>query len=310
MRPLGMAFLALLLGWSVLCADPRVEAETMPLPALRGDTLVGELGYITARGDDTFADIARRYDLGFDQLVAANPAISPWMPAEGARILLPTQYLLPPGLREGLVLNLAELRLYYFRPRQGEVMTFPVSIGRMDWRTPLGKTRVVSKERNPVWSPPLSIRQEHLAEGEFLPDYIPGGVSDNPLGKFALRLGIPGYFIHGTDEAKSFGIGMRVTHGCIRMYPEDVEELFAVVPVGAAVSIVNLPVKVGTSSNELYLEVHRPVDEEERLDLQMPSLDEVLMMVRARALPQQWIDLAKVERVYEAGRGVPERIGF
>ena len=301
---------ALLLALSAVLFGAPAQAEVLPLPALRGDALVGELSYITARSDDTLSDLARENDLGFDQIVAANPGISPWMPRAGARVLLPSQYILPPVPREGIVLNVAELRLYYYQPRRGEVLTFPVSIGRMDWRTPLGRTRVLSKERNPVWSPPLSIRQEHLAEGEFLPDYIPGGAEDNPLGKFALRLAIPGYFIHGTDQSKSFGIGMRVTHGCIRMYPEDIEELFSVVPVGAPVFIVNLPVKVGVRAGALYLEVHRPVDAEELEEWQMPSLDEVLIMIRKQSPLEFLIDLAKVEAVYEAGRGVPTEVSF
>lgn len=285
-------------------------AETLSLPALRGETLVGELSWTTVRGDQTLADIARDHDLGFDQVVAANPGVNPWMPGEGRRVLVPARYIMPQPLREGIVLNVAELRLYYYYPRSGEVRTFPVSIGRMDWRTPLGKTRVLSKERNPVWSPPLSIREEHLVDGEILPDSVPGGAEDNPLGKFALRLALPGYFIHGTDSSKAFGIGMRVTHGCIRMYPEDIEELFSKVAVGTPVFIVNLPVKIGIGDGELYLEVHRPVDEEERQEWLMPSLEEVLLMLRKQVPQPAFIDLSKVQAVYEAGSGVPTAVGF
>jgi L,D-transpeptidase ErfK/SrfK len=287
-----------------------VVGESFPLPALRSDSVIGGVGMVAVEREETLVDIARRHDLGFDQIVAANPGISPWGPRPGSRVLIPSQYVLPPGERKGIVLNLAELRMYYYPSNAGEVLTFPVSIGRMDWRTPLGRTRIISKDRNPAWSPPLSIRQEHLADGEFLPDVVRGGADDNPLGKFALRLGIPGYFIHGTDEAKSFGIGMRVTHGCVRMYPEDIEELFGRVSIGTPVSILHAPVKVGALYGRVFLEVHRPQDDDEAEVFEMPSLSDVIQMVQ-NALPSgSELSLPEIIKIYEQGTGLPVPLSY
>jgi lipoprotein-anchoring transpeptidase ErfK/SrfK len=173
---------------------------------------------------------------------------------EGTRVILPTQHILPDTPREGLVLNLPEMRLYYYpKPSTGKprtVVTFPVSIGRMDWATPLGLTRVTAKVINPVWYPPASIRAEHEQEGQALPPEVAAG-PDNPLGQYALQLGRPGYLIHGTD--RPYGIGMRATHGCIRLYPEDIQRLFEEVPVGTPVRIVNQPYKAGWYRGVLYL---------------------------------------------------------
>lgn len=239
-------------------------SESFFLSTAGRNSVVGKLGTVRAKAEDSLIDIARRYDLGHDEIISANRNINRWVPGAGTKILLPNQFVLPDAPRDGIIINLAEFRLYYFPHPPGAesqlVMTFPVSIGRMDWQTPLGKTVVASKERDPAWRPPASIRREHLAEGEELPDYIPGGDPTNPLGRFALRLGVPGYLIHGTDERKAFGIGMNVTHGCIRMYPEDVEQLYAYVTPGTAVYIVNQPVKVGWSGADLLLEVHQAND--------------------------------------------------
>jgi len=200
--------------------------------------------------------------------VIANPDVDVWLPGEGTEVLLPTRYVLPPGPREGIVLNLAEYRMYYYPPakegERGEVMTFPMSIGRMDWATPLGRTRIVAKAKNPAWYPPESVRAEHEAEGRPLPRIVPPG-PDNPLGDHAMRLGLPGYLIHGTNRPA--GVGMRVTHGCIRMFPEDIEYLFAQVGLDTPVRIVNEPLKLGWDGDDLFIEVHRtlesapPVDE-------------------------------------------------
>jgi L,D-transpeptidase ErfK/SrfK len=189
--------------------------------------------------------------------VRANPDVNVWVPGAGTEVVLPTRFVLPPGPRRGIVLNLAEYRLYYYpQPAEGEpayVMTYPISIGRMDWETPLGSTSVVSKVRDPSWYPPQSVREEHAADGRPLPRIVPPG-PDNPLGKFAMRLGLPGYLIHSTNRPA--GVGMRVTHGCIRMFPEDIEYLFPSVDVNTPVRIINAPVKIGWFGDELVMEVH------------------------------------------------------
>jgi L,D-transpeptidase ErfK/SrfK len=186
-----------------------------------------------------------------------------WLPGEGTTIVIPGQRLLPPGPREGIVVNLPEHRLYYFPvAKKGEtpqVITFPVSIGKMDWSTPLGKTKIVDKRKNPTWTPPESVRKEHAERGDPLPKVVKAG-PDNPLGAYAMRLGItPGaYLIHGTNNP--IAVGMAITHGCIRMYPEDIEMLFPLVPVNTPVWLVNEPVKVARVNGQIWLEVHPPVD--------------------------------------------------
>lgn len=222
--------------------------------------VVGKSQIILAEYEDTFIKLARQYNLGYEELVQANPSVDPWLPGEGTEIVLPTHFVLPKVPRQGIVINLPELRLYYYPDGEsGRVITHPISIGRMEWGTPLGRSEIVSKTLNPTWYPPESIRQEHAADNRPLPKVVPPG-PDNPLGKHALRLSLPGYLIHGTN--KPSGLGMRVTHGCIRMFPEDIEALFENVPVGTPVRIVNQPYKIGWTNDGFYLEAHPPLDEE------------------------------------------------
>lgn len=292
-----------LLGLASLSA----HAESFVLPPPDVD-LIGEVTVVKAEHEDTLIDIARRYDLGYDQIVKANPGVDRWVPGEGTPIVLPSRYILPNAPREGIVLNISEMRLYYYPKRQpGQdptVITHPVSIGRMDWKTPLGRTSVVAKQENPPWYPPASIKAEHAAEGEPLPDVIPGGSPDNPLGHFALRLGIPGYLIHGVDERKANGIGMRVTHGCVRMYPEDIEKMFGMVPVGTPVYIVNQPVKVGWLADTLFLESHAPL-EEDNLPVEA-TIAEAERTIAAKLGPDMpGVDPKAVELVVEQASGFP-----
>lgn len=220
--------------------------------------------YIT-KYEDTFTDIARRYSLGWDEIARANPGVDQWVPGAGKDLLIPGMRILPDVPQEGIVINLPEHRLYYFpKVKKGQkrvVMTYPVSIGKMDWKTPLGVTRIVRKQKNPSWYPPESVRKEHLAHGERLPAVVRPG-PDNPLGAYAMRLAItPGaYLIHGTNNP--LAVGMAVTHGCMRMYPEDIEALFSQVPVGTKVRIINEPVKTAFVNGELLVEAHPPVDAE------------------------------------------------
>ncbi len=243
------------------------RAEIYELPP-DGYDVIGAMSTVTARAEDTLIDIARRHGLGYQDIVRANPDVNVWVPGLGTEVLLPTQYVLPPGERRGVILNLAEYRLYYFPDVQEDetayVMTYPISIGRMDWETPLGKTTVISKVRNPSWYVPQSVLAEHAADGDPLPRIVPPG-PDNPLGKYAMRLGLPGYLIHGTNRPA--GVGMRVTHGCVRMFPEDIEFLFGKVDLKTPVRIINEPVKMGWAGDELVMEVH-PI-----LEVAMPELD-------------------------------------
>jgi len=232
---------------------------TLPYP---GDSVVGEVKIVSARASDTLPDIARRYKVGYEEIRLANPGVDTWLPGEGTEVAVPVQFVLPDAPHEGIVVNVPEMRLYYFpKTRPGEpqrVFTYPVSVGRGSWETPLVLTKVVRKDKNPAWRPPASIRAEHAANGDPLPKLVPPGPG-NPLGDYALRLGVSGYLIHGTN--KPYGIGMRVTHGCLRLYPEDINALFHMVSVGIPVRIVNQPVKVGWLDGRLYLEVHPPFGE-------------------------------------------------
>jgi L,D-transpeptidase ErfK/SrfK len=216
------------------------QAEIFPLAAEQDS--IGEPGQTEAEQQDTLPEIARQYHLGFDEIVAANPGVDTWLPGAGTIVRLPMQHLLPAVARTGIVINLPDGRLYYFRTDQHGtrvVETDPISVGKMDWKTPLGVTTIVRKEKRPTWYPPKSVRETHLKDdGDLLPGAIPPG-PDNPLGEYAMRLAIPGgsYLIHGTN--KPVGVGMQITHGCIRLYPEDIEYLFGEVPVGMEVRIVN-----------------------------------------------------------------------
>ncbi len=227
--------------------------------------LFGRQERVLTRREDTLYEIARRFSLGSEEIVRVNRDIDPWLPGDGKDVVIPGERVLPTTAREGIVVNLPEHRLYYYpktpKGQKPVVITYPVSIGKMDWHTPLGKTRVVTKTERPSWTPPESVRKEHLANGDPLPAVVPPG-PDNPLGLYAMRLDIkPGaYLIHGTNNP--IAVGMAVTHGCIRMYPEDIEALFPLVPVGTPVHLVNEPLKLAWIDGQLVLEVHPPVNAE------------------------------------------------
>lgn len=284
------------------------QAAVYPLPPPDTD-VIGQVKVMYAAKDDTLVDIARRHGLGYDEIVHANPGLDRWAPGEGTPIVLPTRYILPNTPREGIILNIAEMRIYYY-PKAGvdgerTVATYPVSIGRMDWKTPMGLTKVVAKDVDPPWRPPASIKAEHAAEGDILPDVIPGG-PDNPLGRFAMRLGVPGYLIHSTN--KPYGIGMRVTHGCVRMYPEDIERLFGMVPVGTPVRLIDQPVKVGRLNGALLLEAHEPL-EEDNIPIKVTA-EQARQAVIAKTGPDMpGVDQAALDVALEQLSGIPVSIG-
>lgn len=244
-----------------LLFSTSVFAATFDLPSEHFD-VIGAVVTVQSTYEDTLLDIARRKSIGQDQMERANPGVDRWLPGEGTQVVVPSHHILPRAPREGLVLNLPEMRMYYFPPKKpgqlAQVQTYPIGIGRMDWATPLGTTKITSKIKDPSWTPPESIRREHAAKGDILPRVVPAG-PDNPLGRYAMRLSIPGYLIHSTN--KPLGVGMRVSHGCIRMLPDDIERLFPQLPVGTPVNIVNQPVKAGWHGGKLYIEVHPPLEE-------------------------------------------------
>lgn len=226
-------------------------------------SVIGEPQVVYARADDTFSDLARTYGLGYDELVAANPDVDPWLPGEGTAVLLPTQFILPDVKREGIVLNIASKRLFYFPPvTEGQaqiVKTYPIGIGRVGWETPLGLSKVIDKAVDPTWWVPASVRKEHAEMGDPLPSVVPPG-PDNPLGSRVLRLDMPGYLIHGTNQP--YGVGMRVSHGCVRLYPENIEFLYELVAIGERVEIINEPYLIGQSRDQWFVEVHEPLEDD------------------------------------------------
>lgn len=243
-------------------ATSAAYALTLSAPDRPGDSIVGsppyEVKYVAAKYEDTLIDIAVEHHLGQDEIVLANQNVDRWLPGAGTPVRIPTSFILPNAPRQGIVVNLPEMRIYYY-PNPSQVVTYAIGIGRENnWKTPLVKTRIATKMENPSWTPPPSIIAEHLADGDVLEPYYPPG-PDNPLGLFAFRLGIPGYLIHSTQ--KTNGIGMRVSHGCMRMYPEDIEKFFPMVKTGTTVNIVNQPIKAGWYHDTLYMEVYPQMEE-------------------------------------------------
>jgi L,D-transpeptidase ErfK/SrfK len=238
------------------------NATVFELPA-DGAAVIGSDTTITTHYKDTLLDLARKYSLGYDEIIRANPGVDMWLPGEGTQISLPERRILPPGPHKGVVVNLPEHRLYYFPPGKPNgkrvVITYPVSIGKLGRNTPLGETHVIDKVKNPSWYPPASIRKEHAEAGDPLPAVVGPG-PDNPLGDYKIRLGFGDgtYEIHGTNNPTA--VGLAITHGCIRMYPEDVASLFPQLPVGTKVRLINVPVKVAWIDGELLLEAHPPVN--------------------------------------------------
>jgi L,D-transpeptidase ErfK/SrfK len=291
---------------------PRLEPlETRHLAVAPGQDVVGAMQVLFTRYEDTFAGIARPYNVGYDELRAANPGVDVWLPGEQTPVYLPTASVLPDAPREGIVVNVAAMRLYYFTDEKdaatGEralsVTTHPIGIGRVEWATPLGEATVTEKVRDPAWYPPASVRKEHAEKGDPLPAVVPPG-PDNPLGAHALALSMPGYLLHGTN--KPAGVGMRVSHGCIRLYPEDIAAIFERVPRGTKVRIVDQPVLAGWRNGELYLEVHKPLDEDTR------DIAAEAERVVARALERGGaaaagieLDHALIAKIAAEQRGIP-----
>ena len=262
-------------------ANAEPAGATVYTLANRDDVVVGQDKSVVTVYEDTLYDLARNFSLGSEELIRVNPGVDPWLPGAGKTLVVPDRHILPPGPHEGIVVNLPEHRLYYYpKPKRGgpiEVITYPVSIGKMDWRTPLGLTHVIAKQKNPVWYPPESVRKEHAEAGDPLPKSVPSG-PDNPLGLFAMRLaaGNGTYLIHGTNNP--IAVGLAVTHGCIRMYPDDVAALFPLIAVGTPVRLINEPIKVAWVDGELLLEAHPPVDAQGQSF--EPDIDQFAEMLR------------------------------
>ncbi|MFT5134699.1 MAG: L,D-transpeptidase ErfK/SrfK [Gammaproteobacteria bacterium] len=287
---------------------PMISAEVFVLKNIE-DSVVGEIQKIRVRSEETLLDIARANGLGYQEIKSVNPTVDTWLPSTDMEVILPSKYVLPMAKRDGIVLNIPEMRLYYFpKSRAGEstnVVTYPLGIGREGWQTPYVDTRIIEKKKHPSWHPPESIRKEHEAMGDPLPKRVESG-PDNPLGDYAMRLGLPDYLIHGTN--KPFGVGMRVSHGCIRLYPEDIEELFQQVKLGTPVYIVNQPYKVGQYKNKIYLEAHQYLNEDsEQYKDNLTSVVKMIVKLTDEKNYQIEWDLAK--QVIREMKGIPVVIG-
>jgi len=317
--------LALCTGF--LCGSLAGPVSAAEYSLATQDDLIGSPGHTVSVYDDTLIDIARTNQLGYEEIRLANPGVDAWLPGEGTDVQLPTQFVLPQAKRSGIVINIAEYRMYYYFEADGDarVRTFPISIGRMDWGTPLGRAAIIKKVKNPSWYPPRSIRDEWAADGRELGSHVPPG-PDNPLGEYALRLSIPGYLIHGTNRPA--GVGMRVTHGCIRMFPEDIEWLFPKVPVDTPVRIVNQPIKLGWSGDDLYLEVHPSLaeggasEEDAEGEIVTQGTDETIVGVSSSSMTdiiELYVEVTRdrtasvdwdlINTVYEERLGMPVKIG-
>ncbi len=276
-----------------------------------GDKLLGipeQTYHVTSKKGQDLIDIAVQEGIGQNEIVRINPKIDRWLIKAGRKIRISNSYLLPDTKTNGVVLNLPEYRMYYYptieNGWEGQIATYPISIGRLDWNTPLGTTKIIQKIVDPTWTPPISIKREHAAKGDILPDVVPAG-PDNPLGLFAMRLGVPGYLIHGTN--KPLGLGMRVSHGCIRMHPDDIELLFPFVENGTPVHIVNQPIKVGWSGDKLYIEVHPDLEGKQRN--YQTRLDIALNLIAKENNNQQLsFDSAVLKTALDQSNGIPVKI--
>jgi L,D-transpeptidase ErfK/SrfK len=270
---------------------------------LSGDqAMVGEIAAVETRESDTLPDIARHFGLGYNDITAANAGVPAWTPRANSRVLLPLQFILPDAPHKGIVLNVANMRMFYYPKKQRDkVYTYPVGIGRDGWNTPMGMTSIAVKTPNPEWHVPPSIHREHAAKGHFLPSVVRSG-PDNPLGYYAMRLAIPSYLIHGTN--KPFGIGMQISHGCVQMYPEDIEVLFKKASVGMPVRIIHQPYLAAWHDNVLYLEANEPLEKwsSNKLRLKKQVSKELRKIAKQRHVTVDW---DKVERVFQRADGIP-----
>jgi len=297
-----------LLAMALLAMPASAATIAFPLSD-NADSVFGSVTTVTAAQDETLPDIARRYSLGFYDIKLANPGVDTWLPGVGTEVMLPTEFVLPQAARKGIVVNIPEMRLYYFTAsaKKGvvEVQTYPIGIGREGRHTPYVTTHVAQKQVKPTWYPPESIRKEHAAEGDPLPARVGPG-PDNPLGEYAMRLGLPTYLIHGTN--RPWGVGMRVSSGCIRLYPEDIATLYSRVKVGTPVRIVNQPYKVGLRGERLYLEAHPYLEED--MKTFKDNLTPVVQMVVASTDEKAYeIDWLLARQVVQDAQGVPVEIG-
>ena len=265
------------------------------------DTVAGSLGTIELRDGDALSAVARHFGLGYEEIVAANPELDPWVIGDHTIARVPLQFVLPKAPRRGIVINLAAMRLFHYpAPEAGsKVVTYPVGIGKEGRSTPTGSMAIASKKKHPTWRPTPNILNDHLKRGDPLPAVVPPG-PDNPLGDYAMYLTAPRYLIHGTN--KPYSIGLRASNGCIRLYPENVEQLFPTVPVREPVTIVNQPYLAGSRAGVFYLQAYQPHEEVNEAAAKQRIRNELKALEAAR---NQRFDWAKVDQILAEHRGIP-----
>ncbi|PMR76955.1 L,D-transpeptidase family protein [Billgrantia endophytica] len=291
------------LGFAALLATSALaEEREWPLghyPQPEKGNVIGETYLVTVEEGQTLVDIARQHKVGYNEIRMANPDVSIWAPFEGTEVVIPAQHILPDAPREGIVINLSELRLYYY-PSDDVVETYPISVGRDGFSTPVGVTRTTVKVKDPHWSPPRSMREEAAARGEPPPAVVPPG-PDNPLGRHAILLGLPSYLIHGTNMPD--GVGMRASRGCIRMFPEDIESLYDRVPSGTKVNIIDQPFKVAWSEDDILYAQSFPQIEENQGTFE-PILNAIEVLTRAFGEEKPSVDYSRLRRIVERPDGL------
>ncbi|QJQ97129.1 L,D-transpeptidase family protein [Halomonas sp. PA5] len=303
MHLVGLLLISLMLTAAALHAGEEEPEWPQGHYPLDDDThIVGEYYTVVVEGDETLLDIARDRGVGYEEIRAANPEISIWIPGDGTEVVIPARHILPDAPREGVVVNLAELRLYYYpRVRDGEIArveTYPIGIGREGFNTPLGITKTTMRLENPAWYPPRSIREEAAARGDPAPAVVPPG-PDNPLGQHAILLDIPGYLIHGTNQPD--GIGMRASRGCIRMFPEDIEYLFGRIPDGTQVNIIDDHFKIAWEEEALYVQAFAPAEQRDDGLAHLLSPFDSLVQAFDEDLPE--IDYAYLRQLMDTADG-------
>jgi L,D-transpeptidase ErfK/SrfK len=274
------------------------------------NTVIGSTKIIYADERDTLLDIARNHGFGYQDMKLANVNVDTWLPDDGEEIVLPSQFILPVAAMNGIVLNVPEMRLYYYLPKENgklqEVFTYPLGVGREGWNTPYIKTIIVEKKVNPNWYPPKSILKEHEEAGDPLPKIVKPG-PENPLGNYAMRLGRRDYLIHGTNKPN--GIGMRISHGCIRLYPEDIKELFSKVSLKTSVNIINQPYKIGVKNDVIYLEAHPFLDEDkEEYENNLTSV--IALIIKISNNRKYQIDMRTAYEAIKNPTGLPIAVGI
>ena len=319
----ALLWAVLLCGPAAVMADQATSAQEMEAeetlakedmavpvkPAVKPYTksYVGDMITHKAAYEDTLIDIARVNNLGFVEMRAANPHLDPWIPGEGATIVIPARHILPDADKEGVVINLPEMRLFFYPADGSEPITHPIGVGRTGLETPIGSTQVMRKKVGPTWYPTQRMRDEDPS----LPEYIKPG-SSNPLGTHALYLGWPAYALHGTN--KPYGIGRRVSSGCIRLFPEDIVTLFDKVEVGTKVVTVNQPIKAAWIDDVLYVEAHPNLDQSNAMEENggMPSYElskeELALIMKTAGEHQSAINWEQLREVVRRRQGYPVAI--